>query len=81
MASSEFSKQTLRIIDASLNRLGEGLRFLEDLARLQLDDTPLTQQLKTMRHRLLKSDWAFNQQLLQARNSTSDVGIDMEVPG
>ena len=81
MASSEFSTQTLRIIDASLNRLGEGLRFLEDLARLQLDDTPITQRLKNMRHRLLKSDLAFNQQLLQARNSVSDVGINMEVPG
>ncbi len=81
MASPEVSKQTLRIIDASLNRLGEGLRFLEDLARLQLNDVPLTQQLKTMRHELLRSDWAFNQQLLQARNSTGDVGVDIEVPG
>jgi len=34
-----------------------------------------------MRHELLRSDWAFNQQLLQARNSAGDVGIDIEVPG
>jgi len=82
MASPEAtSKQTLRIIDASLNRLSEGLRFLEDLARLQLNDTTLTQQLKTMRHELLRSDWSFNQQLLEARNAAGDVGIDMEVPG
>ena len=82
MASPEAtSKQTLRIIDASLNRLGEGLRFLEDLARLQLNDATLTQQLKTMRHELLRSDWTFNQQLIQARNSAGDIGIDMEVPG
>lgn len=80
MASAE-SKQTLRIIDASLNRLGEGLRFLEDLARLQLNDATLTQQLKTMRHELLRSDQAFQQQLLQARNSAGDVGVDIEVPG
>jgi len=48
--------QTLRIIDANLNRIGEGLRLLEDLARLLLNDTTLTQQLKTMRHELLKGD-------------------------
>jgi len=70
-----------RIIDANLNRLSEGLRFLEDLARLQLNDANLTQQLKTMRHELLRSDWSFNQQLLEARNAASDIGIDMEVPG
>jgi len=80
MASSE-ATPILRIIDANLNRLSEGLRFLEDLARLQLNDANLTQQLKTMRHELLRSDWAFNQQLIQARNSASDVGIDIEVPG
>ncbi len=81
MVSSEPSRQTLRIIDASLNRLGEGLRLLEDLARLQLNDVSLTQQLKTMRHELLRSDWSFNQQLLQERNSAGDVGIDIEVLG
>ena len=82
MASPEaISKQILRIIDANLNRLGEGLRLLEDIARLQLDDKTLTQQLKTMRHEMLRGDWSFNQQLLQARNSAGDIGIDIEVPG
>ena len=28
----------LRIIDANLNRIGEGLRFLEEMARLMLND-------------------------------------------
>jgi thiamine-phosphate pyrophosphorylase len=79
MASPE--AQVLRIIDANLNRIGEGLRLLEELARLQLNDATLTQQLKTMRHELLRSDWSFTQRLLQARNSAGDVGIDMEVPG
>jgi len=73
--------QTLRIIDANLNRIGEGLRLLEDLARLLLNDTALTQQLKTMRHEILKGDWPFQQQLLQARNSEGDVGISLEAPG
>ncbi|TRZ48883.1 MAG: thiamine phosphate synthase [Dehalococcoidia bacterium] len=82
MASSEAtSKQTLRIIDANLNRIGEGLRLLEDLARLLLNDTALTQQLKTMRHELVTSDWPSYQQLLQARNSAGDVGINIKAPG
>jgi thiamine-phosphate pyrophosphorylase len=79
MASSEeMSKQRLRIIDANLNRAGEGLHLLEDIARLILNDAELTQQLKTMRHEILRGDWSFNQQLIQARNSESDVGIDIE---
>lgn len=75
------SRQTLRLIDANLNRIGEGLRLLEDIARLMLNDAVLTQQLKTMRHELLKSDLPLNRQLLQARNSTGDVGMDIEVHG
>ncbi len=79
MASPDL-KQTLRIIDANLNRIGEGLRLLEDLARLLLNDTALTQQLKTMRHELIRGDWSFHQQLLQSRNSEGDVGINIEAP-
>ncbi len=47
------SHQILRIIDASMNRIGEGLRLLEDVARLLLDGAALTEQFKTMRHDLL----------------------------
>ena len=82
MASSEaISRQTRRIIDANLNRIGEGLRLLEDIARLLLNDATLTQQLKTMRHEILKGDWPFHQQLLNARDAESDVGINIGVPG
>ncbi len=82
MASPQaVSRQALRIIDANLNRISEGLRLLEDLARLLLNDTALTQQLKTMRHELIRGDWSFHQQLLQARDSEGDVGINIEVSG
>ncbi len=79
--SEAISRQTLRIIDANLNRVGEGLRLLEEIARLLLDDATLTQQLKTMRHELIRGDYSFHQQLLQSRNSEGDVGIDIEVLG
>jgi len=75
------SRQRLRIIDANLNRAGEGLHLLEDLARLILNDAELTQQLKTIRHELLRGDLDFNKQLIQSRNSEGDVGVDIEAPG
>jgi thiamine-phosphate pyrophosphorylase len=71
----------LRIVDANLNRMGEGLRVLEELARLSLNDADLTQQLKNMRHELVRVDSELQQRLLQARDSEGDVGADMEVPG
>lgn len=73
--------EPMRIIDANLNRIGEGLRLLEDIARLILNDARLTQQLKALRHKLLESDLSFNQQLLESRNSEGDVGINLETPG
>ena len=73
--------QTLRIIDANLNRIGEGLRVLEEIARLLLDDTALSQQLKDMRHEMVKVDLSLEQQFLQARNSGGDVGINLEASG
>ncbi len=72
---------TLRIVDANLNRISEGLRVLEEMARLMLDDTVLTQQLKNMRHEIVQVDSELQRKLLQARDSEGDVGADMEVPG
>ena len=74
-------EQRRRIIDANLNRAGEGLHLLEEIARLAADDAELTRQLKTMRHELLRGDLAFNKELIQSRDSEGDVGADMEVPG
>lgn len=72
---------TLRIIDANLNRIGEGLRVLEEIARLTLNDTVLTQQLKNLRHEMVKVGAELPPRLLQARDAADDVGADLEVPG
>lgn len=72
------SGQTLRIIDANLNRAGEGLRLLEDIARLFFNDAELTKQLKNIRHELLECDLPFNFNLIQARDAAGDVGINMK---
>lgn len=63
----------LRLIDANLNRLSEGLRLLEDVARFMLNDAPLSQRLKALRHRLSEGDPALRKALLSARAAAADV--------
>lgn len=77
----EISADLLRIIDANINRMGEGLRVLEEFARLSLNDSVITQQLKNMRHRLVNTGADLQNQLLGARDSEGDVGSVMNVPG
>ena len=75
------TQSVLRIIDANLNRLAEGLRILEEAARMALDDVELTQDLKTMRHDLIRNDITLNIELIQSRDSAGDIGSDLEVSG
>ena len=70
-----------RIIDANLNRLAEGLRTLEEIARLVLDDSALTSRFKTLRHDLVRADLTFNLDLLRSRDSAADVGAALDVEG
>jgi thiamine-phosphate pyrophosphorylase len=72
---------TLRIIDASLNRIGEGLRVLEEYARFSLNDSVLTQQLKDLRHGLVRVNPSLRTWLIRCRDAGGDIGADMEVPG
>ena len=78
--SPRIPEQTRRIIDANIDRIGEGLRLLEDIARFLLNDAPLTQQLKNMRHELLTVDLSLSQQLLQARRAEADIGTNIKAP-
>lgn len=79
LASESSLPQIIRIIDASLNRAAEGLRFLEDCARFLLNNVELTEQLKILRHSLITSDWSFQKQLLQFRDSKGDVGANLDI--
>lgn len=82
MPSQEpLSQPALRIIDANLNRACEGLRVLEDIARLALNDITISRRLKTMRHDLVTGDLSFNIKLINARDSEHDVGADTRVSG
>lgn len=75
------SSQIMRIIDANLNRLSEGLRVLEEITRMILDDAELSVRLKDLRHNLIRADFEFNSELLESRNSSEDVGAELEVSG
>jgi thiamine-phosphate pyrophosphorylase len=77
----EIPADRLRIIDANLNRIGEGLRVLEELARLSLNDIGLTRRLKNMRHKMVNIDIKMQKRLLQARDAEGDIGSSMEVKG
>ena len=74
-------QQILRIIDVNLNRASEGLRVIEDVARLVLNDAAISRQIKTMRHRIVEGDLTLNKQLVGARDARGDVGINLKTPG
>lgn len=68
----------LRLIDVNLNRISEGLRLLEDIARFLLDDAALSTALKSLRHELLGMHSSSQKELLSARDSAEDVAAFTE---
>jgi thiamine-phosphate pyrophosphorylase len=69
----------LRILDANLNRLSEGLRLIEDIVRFILNDQDLSEQLKNLRHELQPRDIQLREKLLGARQAENDVGAALEI--
>jgi len=69
-------KKIYRIIDANLNRSREGLRVVEDFARLYLNDKALSSRIKRIRHKISKISLEYLKQenLLKYRDSQKDVG-------
>lgn len=66
-----------RAIDASMNRAGEALRVLEDLARFVGDDAGLTRLAKDLRHDLAAAAAAGLGPRVFLRDVTGDVGAGM----
>ena len=62
-----------RLIDANLNRLREGIRVIEDIARYILNDLPLASRLKTLRHRVRIDNANLVDSLLQNRDIQNDI--------
>ena len=70
-------RELYRVMDANLNRVREGLRVLEEIARFILEDAALTAQIKDLRHRLaVLSDNIPGGvvELVKARDPAGDVG-------
>ena len=68
--SNPLSPDLFRVIDANLNRLKEGIRVIEDIARYLDNDKELASKLKALRH---QSKIADLQNLLASRDSVNDV--------
>src|SRR5262245_23966433 len=71
----------LRIIDAALNRAGEGLRVVEDYVRFVLDDPLITREIKALRHDLAAAAATiapFDRHA--ARDTRHDVGTNVSTP-
>jgi len=64
------SPELLRVIDANLNRLKEGIRVIEDIIRYKENNKQLAKKLKSLRH-LAKIDDI--KELLVHRDSINDV--------
>jgi hypothetical protein len=60
----------LRLIDANLNRLREGIRVVEDIFRYVYNDKNIASKLKELRH---KSRIAIYDELLDSRDIKNDV--------
>jgi len=71
--------QILRIIDANCNRIGEGLRFLEDVSRFLLNDASLSRQLKQIRHNVITKLNQFGPGLISPRSADTDVGVGTSI--
>lgn len=68
--SNALSPELYRVIDANLNRLKEGIRVIEDIARYLQNDKATASKLKALRHQSRIDDL---QHLLASRDSVNDV--------
>jgi len=69
----------LRIIDANLNRICEGLRVLEDVARFIIDDREASRKFKSIRHDLRQAGSRLGISLEKSRDAENDVGADFDL--
>ncbi|KFN40270.1 MAG: thiamine-phosphate pyrophosphorylase [Sulfuricurvum sp. MLSB] len=70
MTNNIFPPELLRVVDANLNRLKEGIRVIEDIARYVHNDKELSTALKNLRHQCRIEPL---EALLESRDSESDV--------
>lgn len=69
--SNKNDPKVVRLVDANLNRLKEGVRVIEDIARYHDDNGPLSLKLKNLRHQCRIDEKYL--ELLSSRDSINDV--------
>lgn len=75
------SMAVYRILDASANRCREGLRVVEDYARMILNDESISRQVKEVRHQLPPLLSRMNiDRAIRARDIEHDVGTSIRTP-
>ena len=70
MTTNHLPSQLLRVVDANLNRLKEGIRVIEDIARYVHNDKTIASQLKSLRHQCRIEPL---NELLSSRDSVNDI--------
>jgi thiamine-phosphate pyrophosphorylase len=71
-----------RVVDANANRAREALRVLDDYCRFVLDDAILTEELKSLRHRLVHLLGRIPAPtLIESRDTLADVGTGISTAG
>jgi len=76
LSGNSKDKRVNRIIDVNANRLKEGLRVCEEIARFILESRSLTSNFKRIRHRtdaILNKNY-LTSELLDQRDSAGDIG-------
>ena len=79
MTENHSENSVFRILDAAINRAGEGIRVVEDYLRMVIADAHLAQQLKTLRHDLTQAVTNIDPaSRIAARDSVEDVGRQLQ---
>jgi len=63
----------LAVIDANINRVGEGLRVIEDWARFIMREESLTAQIRKLRHGLWKVVEKTYPEIIKGRDTSNDM--------
>lgn len=71
--------QILRIIDANINRICEGLRVLEDIARFINNDPVSSRKFKSIRHAIRSLGNELGSGLESSRDAENDIGAGHDI--
>ena len=67
-------RRAARITDVNLNRLTEGLKVVEDIVRLGLEQRALLRSVRALRHRLGRETVTLRKSVVAFRDSEQDPG-------